>query len=159
MEPDNTRINEIQELKEFEARLDNYLSAVNAPDCAFDPTVQECLNLSHEDFLNLSPQEAQVNSYKLTQYSLYLHKELNTNLARLNWCDEIIYRMIAKKYKDFPDFMKFDVRRHSVIHNDTFAYKVDTVRLDLVVRVNSLQNLIKDITGMISIFQKKAYDR
>ena len=159
MEPNNNRINEISELKEFEGRIDQYLSAINAPDCAFDPVVHECMNLSHEDFLSLSPNEAQANCYKLTQYSLFLHKELNTNQARLSWCDEIIYRMIAKTYKNFPDFMKFDVRRHSVIMGDTFAYKVDTVRLELVVRVMSLQNLIKDVAGMISIFQKKAYDK
>lgn len=149
---------DVAELDRFIQDLESSLQRVNAPDCVFDPCVQECMNLPHEDFLSLSPQEAQANAYKLNQYSLFLYKEIDSNSAKVSWCEEIINTSIAKKYKEFPDYMKYEVRRQAVIHGDDFLYKVDAIRLKVNALLSSLKNRIKPVETMISIFQRKAYD-
>ena len=147
-------INDIEEMKDFNEFLEKYTASLNVPDCAFDPVIQDALNLTHEDFLSLSSIDCQFYAFKLTSYTLFLHKEMDANNARILWCEEILNRMIAKQYHSMPEMMKYEIRRQSIILQDTFATKVEKLRI----RLNSTILLIKDKINRINVMSNILQD-
>lgn len=160
MEDANT--NGFVSIEEFEKFLDEYCKDGILPKIESDGLVNVILNLRHEDFLALSPDEASSYAFKLHSHCIFMRQSLDQHRSRAMWCEEILHRTVSKAWSSFPDFMKYEVRRQGAITQDTFATKVEKVRLYTYTVIHQLENKILHIKQMAdnleNFARRKSYE-
>ncbi len=156
-------IGSVTSIEELEQFLDRYCMDFMVPSCEFDPKAQEALGLKYDDLLKLSSDQCYSMSLVLCSYVIYLRKELDKMEARIRWCEEIINKGVGREWKNFPDFMKYEVRRQAVISQDTFLTKVENLRMNLEVAAMQTRYKIPTIEKMSDTLRdlgrKRSYDR
>lgn len=153
--------NSIKGLDEFCEYLNSYTNLTHLSEVEYDDVVKETMNLSLQDLLDISPEECLARSIKLNSYAFWLQSELNSNNAKLLWCEESINHIVAKSYNNMPDMMKYEIRRHAIIKDNSFALELEKVRLKIKGATITLASKIEDIRNMSLTLRKlgesKAY--
>jgi hypothetical protein len=143
--------------------MDTYCISGIVPECKFDPIVQIILDLPHEEIISLTSEETSSYAFKLHSYCIFLRKDLDKNLAKVVWCEEILNRIVSKSWNDFDAYMKYEVRRHAAIAQDTFATKVEKARIYIGSAIQQIRDKVEDISKMANILEnlarKKSYER
>jgi len=156
-------IGSVTTLEELEEFLDKYCTQFMVPQCEYDPKAQDLIRLKYDEVAKLSSDECYSASLTLCSYIIYLRKELDLMEARIRWCEEIINKIVGREWKNFPDFMKYEVRRQAIIQQDTFVTKVENMRLTLEVAAMQTRYKIPVVERMVDIFKevgrKRSYDR
>lgn len=154
MEPDNNRVNEgLKDYDEFNNYIDSYSKSLGIPDLSLDPFVEEAFIMSHEDFLLLTSEEAASYAFKLTQYILFLRKDLDKNRVRSEWCSDVINRILAKTYSSYSEYMKYEVRKQSIMLDNSYALKVHELKMKIDASITIVQNKIEDVQRLSDIFR------
>jgi hypothetical protein len=162
MEADN-RFDDIKGLDELCLYVDKYCEEALIPDCKFDPIVQSILDLTHEDIISLTSEEASAYAFKLHSYCLFLRKSCDKIFPKILWCEEIINRMVAKSWKQFDNWMKYEVRRQAAIEQDTFGTKVERARIYFTSIMAQSKDKIYSVSKMADVMEnlakRKSYER
>ena len=141
--------------------VDRYCMEFMTPDCKFDAAFQTAIDLSYEFLLRLSSDEASAYSFKLHAYCIYLRKELDKNLAKQQWCEEILHRIVGQNWTNFSDYMKYEPKRQAIIADDTFAVKVEKMLMYLSAASQQAQYKVESVKKMADILEnigkKKAF--
>lgn len=154
MESNNSPVDEgLKDYNEFNAYIEKYSNSLGIPELSIDPFVEEAFLMSHEDFLVLSSEEAASYALKLTQYILFLRKELDKNRVRSEWCSDVINRVLAKTYSSYSEYMKFEVRRQSIMLDNSYALKVHELKIKIDAAINMVKDKIEDIQRLSEIFR------
>lgn len=139
---------DLEIMREFDSYVKEFTYSANAGVTELDCSLEELFDISESELLKLNSEECIAKSFKISGYAMYIRSQLNENLARLNWCEDSLNRIIAKQYNDFDPYMKYEVRRQAIIDGDSFAYKVEKLRSRLKARVVILEDKLKDIRDM-----------
>jgi len=160
---DLNKFGDITGLNDLTSFIDRYCMEFMTPDCKFDPVIQSIMDLPYEDLISLSSDEAYANSFKLHSYCVYIRKEMDKCLAKRLWCEETLNNMVAKNWKNHSEYMKYEVKRQAVIAEDTFATKVEKMRIYLNGAISQSDNKLDSVKRMADILQdigkKRSYDR
>jgi hypothetical protein len=157
------QFSDIKGLKELTSFIDRYCIEFMTPDCKFDPVSQMIMDIAYEDLVVLSSDEAYANSFKLHSYCIYLRKNLDKSIAKRTWCEETLNSIVARNWKSQSEYMKYEVKRQAIIAEDTFAEKVEKMRIYLTSAIAQTEDKIYSVKRMADILQeigkKKSYDR
>lgn len=161
MEPDN--FGSISGIDELNRYLDKYCMEFMTPDCQIDPISQCILNFTHEQLLKLTSDECYSYAFKLHSYCIYLRKELDRSIAKIDWCESIISKAVGQRWKLHSDYMKYEAKRSAIIADDTFITKVDNLSRHLTASNTQVDKKLEHVKKMADILQdlarRKAYDR
>ena len=184
------RFSDITGLKELTSFVDRYCLEFMTPDCKFDPIVQiiidmpyedlatigsddaysysfklhsYCIFNEYEDLATIGSDDAYSYSFKLHSYCIFLRKELDKCIAKKLWCEEILHNIVARHWNAHSEYMKYEVKRHAIIQEDTFAVKVEKMRIYLSGAIAQSDNKLESVKKMADILQdfgkKKSYDK
>ena len=157
---DTAGIAELEHLKDL---MDNFCKNVYVPDVKFDSGISIVMDMDFDTLVSLEATDAFAHSYKLNSYCIFLRRELDKLIPQLNWCDTVLNRMVGRSWNDFHEYMKYEVRRQSAIEQDTFAKKVDEVRLVVSGYIQQIKEKIVFVQNMANsldqIGRKKSYER
>lgn len=157
------KFSDITGLKELTSFVDRYCLEFMTPDCSFDPVVQTILDMPHEDLISLSSDEAYAAAFKLHSYCIFVRKETDKCIAKKTWCEEVIHNIVAKNWGNYSEWMKYEVRRQAIISEDTFATKVEKMRIYLNAAIIQSDQKLDSVKKMADILQdigkKRSYDR
>jgi hypothetical protein len=157
------RFSDITGLKELTSFVDRYCLEFMTPDCKFDPIVQIIIDMPYEDLATISSDDAYSYSFKLHSYCIFLRKELDKCIAKKLWCEEILHNIVARHWNAHSEYMKYEVKRHAIIQEDTFAVKVEKMRIYLSGAIAQSDNKLESVKKMADILQdfgkKKSYDK
>jgi len=157
------RFSDITGLKELTSFVDRYCLEFMTPDCKFDPIVQIIIDMPYEDLATISSDDAYSYSFKLYSYCIFLRKELDKCIAKKLWCEEILHNIVARHWNAHSEYMKYEVKRHAIIQEDTFAVKVEKMRIYLSGAIAQSDNKLESVKKMADILQdfgkKKSYDK
>lgn len=147
-------------MEEFNSYLMEYSTGVSPP-ITPNERIPEILNMKYVELETLSSEECLQNSYELTAHIMYLQKELSENHCRLSWCENVISWIISKEYNNFDPYLKYDIRRQSIINGNSFAEQVEKLRSRIQVRVSLLEGKLGDLRQMVKTLEelskRKAY--
>lgn len=149
----------LDELIQF---MDSYCEVFMIPECAPSEEYASIINMGHEELLALNSDEAYANAFRLQSYCLYLRKDLDRLRSQIAWCEDILNRMVGLRWKEFSDYMKYEVKRQAIINDDTFGQKLDKFRQRLQVAYNQSDHKISHVENMSKILEsigkRKSYD-
>lgn len=147
------KLAEIVSKIEEQDRLFNLMS-VNA-----DLTCPTYLSMSEDDISKLSSEELAIAEIKLNSFAMCIQKNSNTSNAIKNWAERSLSLLVAKEYDTFDKYMKYEVRRDSVIISNEYAKKLYEIISKHSIIIDEMSFLSQNIHHVSSAFGRLAMIR
>lgn len=111
------------------------------------------INMPHEDILSLSSDECFANALTLMNYAGTLQKKHDLIDSQYNWCNEAMNTLYAKYWDRYDKFLPAEVRKKSILIENSYAQAVEKNRVRLYASMQILREMSKDIKKKVSLFQ------
>ena len=136
-------------------KIDNYLDLSNVRFVSFREEFLDTANMPLDRVKTLTQQELFDRAYVLYGYSSYIQDEINKNKIVLDWCNDQIEKLVAGNLNNFDQYTKHEVKRHSIIMENTYAAKCDQMRAIAEARLQSLEGKVYELKRKGDIFLEK----
>ncbi len=149
----------VQKLKDLEILLEEYEHRINL---TVKPLKVE-LDITRDVLLKMSPLDINGYRWELSQYSLYLQKELNKQTSRYNWAETNLKRLLEKECDEYPGF-KWEERQANAMNANSYAQQLHYLKVKAKAVIDRLSFLPNKIQMMDSVakdiaFTKNHYDK
>jgi len=136
-------------------QIDNYLDLSNVRFASFREEFLDTANMPLDRVKTLTQQELFDRAYVLYGYSSYIQDEINKNKIVLDWCNDQIEKLVAGNLNNFDQYTKHEVKRQSIIMENTYAAKCDQMRAIAEARLQSLEGKVYELKRKGDIFLEK----
>ena len=113
------------------------------------PEVEEIVNLTEDDLKKLKPEECLRKAFLLSGYCGYVQKIENKHKVKLNWCNDILYRMTVEHDHLFGKYMKSEQKLHTLSINDDFAESVMKAKSTAENNITWIDNKVRDMRRQV----------
>lgn len=111
------------------------------------------VNMPHEDILSLSSDECFANALTLMNYAGTLQKKHDLIDSQYQWCTEAMNTIYARYWDRYDKFLPAEVRKKSILIENSYAQVVEKSRLRLYAAMQILSETSKDIKKKVTLFQ------
>jgi hypothetical protein len=136
-------------------QIDNYLDLSNVRFAAFREEFLDAANMPLDRVKTLTQQELFDRAYVLYGYSSYIQDEINKNKIVLDWCNDQLEKLVAENLHNFDQYTKHEVKRQSIIMENTYAAKCDQMRAIAEARLQSLEGKVYELKRKGDILLEK----
>lgn len=150
---DTTTGESVEALQKFTAWVEDFCTEAGIVSYKNSDEYESILDLRHEDILGMSSDECFANAIILMNYVGFLQKKLDMIQSQLNWCVEALTYLSAKYWDRYDKYLPADVKRKSIIIENTYAQSIEKSRLRLCAGSQVLSETCKDIKKRVSLFQ------
>lgn len=144
--------------------LDDYETAhgIVSPDASHNlEHIERFINMPYKQTQALTPEECAEGAYLLSQYSYFVQKEQNKQLALNNWAISKLDELLCKDIMQMSTFIKHEVKMSALIKENHVAEKLSKIMRhadSIVNRLNFLSSNIKHMSDMlVNIGRAKRY--
>jgi hypothetical protein len=92
-----------------------------------DSNIEKYINLGLDEIRKMPTVELAEVSYILSKYSMYIQKQHNIEMVRMNWAEHRIKKIISKELTQYK-YSSYDERKQLAIANNEVAQKLDDIR-------------------------------
>jgi hypothetical protein len=136
-------------------QIDDYLDLSNVRFATFREEFLEASNMSIDKIKRLTQQELFDGAYILYGYSSYVQDEINKNKVVLDWCNDQIEKLVVGNLHNFDQYTKHEVKRQSIIRENSYAAKCDQMRGIAEARLQSLEGKVYELKRKGDILLEK----
>ena len=136
-------------------RIDDYLDLSNVRFATFREEFLEASNMPIDKIKMLTQQELFDRAYILYGYSSYVQEEINKNKVVLDWCNDQIEKLVVGNLHNFDQYTKHEVKRQSIIRENSYAAKCDQMRGVAEARLQSLEGKVYELKRKGDILLEK----
>lgn len=111
------------------------------------------LDMSHDDIIGLSSDECFANAIILMNYAGLLQKKFDFIEVQHTWCVEALNFLYAKYWDRYDKFLPAEVRKKSILLENSFAQSIEKNRIRLYAGMQMLAETTKDIKKRVTLFQ------
>lgn len=150
-----------EELQYWDKILDDYEKTLSLPEYGSGCSVTELevnnyLSMNRDEIEKLAPEDCAQISYRLSQFSFYVQRSLNREIARHNWAEETIKETIADEINNYKGYGYIEKSLQAIKHNDKASSlnnikKYAKQRID---RLSYIANSIKNLSDIMLSIQK-----
>ena len=144
-----------ERLTKYIEQIDNYLDLSNVRFAAFREEFLDTANMSLDRVKSFTQQELFDRAYVLYGYSSYIQDEINKNKVVLDWCNAQIEKLVVGNLHNFDQYTKHEVKRQSIIKENTYAAKCDQMRGVAEARLQSLEGKVYELKRKGDILLEK----
>ncbi len=115
------------------------------------------LNLTEEEIRGLTVDMAGEIATSLAFYSLYLQKELNKQIGRVNWCEANLRIVYGEQSNDYSSYSSYEEKKNLIIRDNEYALRLFQLRTKaqtVVDRLSYLPNKIEFIVKTLETLQR-----
>ena len=149
-----------EEVKHWDDILDEYENSIGLPvyknDALSENELNEYLTMNRDSLEKLSPEDCAQISYRLGQFSFYLQRSINREIARYNWAEENIKEVIADEINNYKGYGYIEKSLQAIKHNDkaTALNNIKKYAKQRTDRLSYLANSIKNLSDIMLSIQK-----
>ena len=136
-------------------QIDDYLDLANVRFASFHEEFLVVSNMSRSKISQLTQQEHFDYAYVLYSYSSYIQDEINKNKVVLDWCSDQIEKLVVDNLHNFDQYTKHEVKRQSIIKENSYASKCDQMRSVAEARLQSLEGKVYELKRKGDILLEK----
>ena len=149
-----------EELQYWDTILDEYEKGLSLP--AYSTTafteaeLNSYLTMNRDEIEKLTPEDCAQMAYRLGQFSFYVQRTINREIARYNWSDESIKEVIADEINNYKGYGYVEKSLQAIKHNDK-AQSLNSIKKYAKQRIDRLSyiaNGIKNLSDIILSVQK-----
>lgn len=149
-----------EELQDWDNILDEYESGVGLPKYNNNGMPEQELNnyltMDRTELEKLMPEDCAQISYRLAQFSFYIQRTINREIARNNWADETVKVIIADEINNYKGYGYVEKSLQAIKHNEK-AQAVNKIKIyakQRSDRLSYLANSIKNLSDILISIQK-----
>jgi hypothetical protein len=150
---DTTSSQSIEVLDKFTEWVETFCKENNIVEYKDSEEYANILHMSYEDVLSLSSDECFSYAIILMNYAGLLQKKYDLINAQYNWCMEALNFLYAKYWERYDKFLPAEVRKKTIIIENSFAQNIEKCRLRLYASMQILSESSKDIKKRVSLLQ------
>lgn len=150
-----------EQVEEWDKVLDEYESSLglghyNSLHSFNETELNDYFTMSRDMIEKLNPEDCAQISYRLAQYSFYVQRTLNREIARHNWADETIKETIADEINNYKGYGFIEKSLQAIKHNDKAAAlnKIKKYAKQRMDRLSYIANSIKNLSDIMLSVQK-----
>jgi hypothetical protein len=136
-------------------QIDSYLDLSNVRFAAFREEFLDTANMPLDRVKRFTQQELFDRAYVLYGYSSYIQDEINKNKVVLDWCNDQIEKLVVGNLHNFDQYTKHEVKRQSIIRENSYAAKCDQMRGIAEARLQSLDGKVYELKRKGDILLEK----
>jgi len=150
---DITSDESIDALNKFTQWVDSFCVENNIIPYKNSESFASILDMSHDDIISLSSDECFANAIVLMNYAGLLQKKCDLIDVQHNWCVEALNFLYAKYWDRYDKFLPAEVRKKSILLENSFAQSIEKCRIRLYAGMQMLSETTKDIKKRVTLFQ------
>jgi hypothetical protein len=163
METTNKPVNQStkQQVEDWDKVLDEYESSIGLGKYSnvhgfTDDELTHYFSMQRDSIEKLTPEDCAQIAYRLVQYSLFIQRTLNREIARYNWADESIKETIADEINNYKGYGYAEKSLQAIKHNDKASAlnKIKKYAKQRIDRLSYIANNIKNLSDIILAVQK-----
>ena len=136
-------------------QLDSYLDLANVRFSNFHEEFLVSADMSISKMSSLTQKEHFDHAYILYGYASYIQDEINKNKVVLDWCQDQIEKMVVANLNSFDQYTKHEVKKQSIIKENSYAAKCDQMRGVAEARLQSLEGKVYELKRKGDILLEK----
>lgn len=148
-----TKIDEIKGLKDFTDWVKSFCKDSNVPEFSYSHDYRDIMDMTNVDLMGLSSDECLSFAYILMGYAGLLQSKLDLIKGQSRWCSEALDYLYAKYWNNYDKFLPSEIRKKSILHENTYAHEIEGARIKLLAGTDYLEETTKDIKKRVSILQ------
>jgi len=149
-----------EELQHWDKILDEYENSIGLSEYSQNVINNEEINkyttMTRDEIEKLNPEDCAQISYRLSQFSFYLQRSINREIARYNWAEESIKDVIADEINNYKGYGYIEKSLQAIKHNEK-ASGLNNIKKYAKQRSDRLQylaNNIKNLSDVMLSIQK-----
>lgn len=153
-------MNTKDKVKEWDDILDEYETSVGLPAYSnnqfSNAELEHYFSMDRKVLETMTPQDCGEIAYRLGQFSFYVQRSINRELARVNWCEENIKEVIADEINTYKGYGYLEKSIQAIKHNDS-ANALNKIKKYAKMRSDRLQyiaNSIKNLSDILLNIQR-----
>jgi len=140
--------------KHIEA-INDYIDLSNVRFAGFHEDFLDAANMRRSRMSTLTQQEHFDFAYTLYGYASYVQDEINKNKVVLDWCEDQIEKLVVANLDNFDQYTKHEVKRQSIIKENSYAAKCDQMRQVAQARLQSMDGKVYELKRKGDILLEK----
>ena len=149
------QLNASEKLAKHIAQINDYVEMSNVKFASFREEFLDVSNMPIDRINRLTQQELFDRAYVLYGYSSYIQDEINKNKVVFDWCSDQIEKLVVANLHNFDQYTKHEVKRQSIIRENSYATKVDHMRSIAEARLQSLEGKVYELKRKGDILLEK----
>ena len=148
-----TSFREIKGVKEFTAWIDAFCKDSNVPEFSYSEDYKDIMVMTTSDIIGLSSEECLAMAYTLMGYAGLLQSKLDLVKGQSRWCVEALDYLYAKYWNNYDKFLPSEIRKKSILHENTYANEIEGARIKLLSGIDYLEETTRDIKKRVNLLQ------
>jgi len=154
MEAFDTTVSEsVEALEKFTQWVDSFCKENNIVEYKNSDDYKFIIDMSHGELMSLSQDECFCHGITLMNYAGLLQKKHDVIHGQYTWCIEALNLLYSKYWDNYDKYLPAEIRKKSIINDNTFAQSIERCRMRLEAGMNILNETCKDIKKRVSLFQ------
>ena len=157
-------MNTSEQIDKINDILDDYetIHSIVSPDVSHNlEHIERFINMPYKQIQSLAPEECAEGGYLLSQYSFFVQKEQNKQIALNNWATAKLNDILCNDIINFAGIAKHEIKVAALIKENHVAEKLSKIMRhaeSITNRLNFLSSNIKHMSDMlINIQRAKRY--
>ena len=149
-----------EELQDWDNILDEYEKGLGIPKYNNAGMPEQELNnyltMDRTELEKITPEDCSQISYRLAQFSFYIQRTINREIARNNWADETIKMVIADEINNYKGYGYVEKSLQAIKNNEK-AQAINKIKIyskQRTDRLSYLANSIKNLSDILISIQK-----
>jgi uncharacterized protein YdhG (YjbR/CyaY superfamily) len=149
------------QVEQWDSVLDEYESSIGLGKykdfISFsDSELNSYLSMTRDEVEKLTPEDCAQISYRLAQYSFFLQRTINREIARHNWAESTIKETIADSINDYKGYGYLEKSLQAIKHNDKAQAlnKIQKYAKQRMDRLSYLANGVKNLSDIMLAIQR-----
>lgn len=154
-----------QQLNDLLRDMDAYLTSHGLGAHQYNSVIEQYLTLSPLILNKMSPDECAEASYLLSQYALYLQREVNQKKSVLQWCDRNLDKLTLPILNQYGDsYVKFEQKRMCAIMENPVAIELASIRGKVLNQLTTIEDMpyrvekMSDRLSALSVTRRRKYE-
>lgn len=150
-----------EQVDQWDKVLDEYESSIGLGKYSdvhnfTESELNEYFTMSRDMIEKLTPEDCAQISYRLAQYSLFLQRTLNREIARHNWAESTAKETIADEINNYKGYGFVEKSLQAIKHNDKAAAltKIQKYAKQRMDRLSYLANSVKNLSDILLSVQR-----
>jgi hypothetical protein len=135
--------------------IDDYINGHNTKFSSFREEFLLVADMSIENLKKLTKDELFDSAYMLYSYASYIQDDINRNKIALDWCNDQLEKLVVKHNDTFDKYTKHESKKQIIVQENSYAAKVDQMRLVAEARLQSLDGKVYEIKRKADILLEK----
>ena len=136
-------------------QINDYLDLSNTVFASFREEFLHSANMGRDKIGMLTQGELFDHAYTIYGYASYIQDEINKNKVVLDWCNDQIEKMVVRNLGSFDQYTKHEVKRQSIINENSYVAKCDQMRQVAESRLQSLEGKVYELKRKGDILLEK----